>query len=112
MGPLVGVLFFNTKGRRLDSWSGHMPGLRVWSSVREPVMGNEPINGQGMYYRQRLMFLSHINISLPVSASLPHLSLKSISTSSGEDEKESIGHDHFEEGNVWFHPNIFMAQKI
>ena len=53
------------------------PGLQVWSPVRVCMRGNQS------------MFLSHIDVSLPLSPSLP-LSLKSISMSSGEDKKKCL----------------------
>ena len=50
------------KGRWLNSQSDHMPGLWVWSPVGAHVRGN------------RLMFLSHTDVSLPLFLS-PFLSL-------------------------------------
>ena len=50
---LVGALPYRSKGHRFDSQSKHMPGLRVWSLVGAPTIGN------------RSMFLSHVDVSLP-----------------------------------------------
>ena len=44
-------------GRGFDFQSGHMPGLRVWSPVQAHRRGN------------RLMFLFHTDVSLPLSFS-------------------------------------------
>ena len=75
MAQLVGVSSHKPKGHRFDSQSGHMPRLWVRSLVGACVRGNQ------------LMFLSHINGSLPLS--LPSLlSKKSISMSSGKDLKK------------------------
>ena len=74
VAQLVGVSFCKQKGQMFDSWSGPMPGMQVWSLY-------------GMYVRgSRSMFLSHIDVSLPLSPSLP-LSLNSVSMSSGEDKQ-------------------------
>ena len=48
------------KGHWLDSQSGHMPRLQVQSPVGAGMRGN------------RLIFPSHIKVSLPLSLSLPH----------------------------------------
>ena len=42
------------KGCWFDSWSGHMPGLHVWSPVGVRMGVNQ------------LMFLCHIDMSLPL----------------------------------------------
>ena len=63
MGHMVGALSHKLKGRRFDSLSGHMPGLRVLSP------------GWGAYVRQP------IDVSRPLSFPL---SLKSVSMSLGE----------------------------
>ena len=47
------------KGHQFDSWSGHKPGLQVWSPVAVSTRGN------------RLMFLSHIHVSLTLFLPLP-----------------------------------------
>ena len=51
VAELVGGVFCKAKGYQFDSWSGHMPGLQIWSLV-------------GVYERQP------INVSLSVSLSL------------------------------------------
>ena len=58
------ALSHKAKGRWFDSWSGHMPGLRLWSPVGTHTRGNQS------------MFLSHINVSLCLLPLL--LSLKKI----------------------------------
>ena len=62
---------------RFDSWSGHIPRLRAQSPVRACMRGNQ------------LMFLSHTNVSFPLSLP-PFPSLQSVSMSSDED-KNKVG---------------------
>ena len=31
------------KGCQFDSWSGHMPGLQVWSLIEVPMRGNRTL---------------------------------------------------------------------
>ena len=52
---LVGVWSCKPKGRRLDSQSGHMPRLRVWSRVKARMRGSQ------------WRFLSYTNVSLPLT---------------------------------------------
>ena len=78
MGQMVRVLSCKPKGHQFDSWSGHMPGLWVWSLVRAHARGNQS------------MFLSHTDVSLPLSLSLLSLLLKSKTMSSGEDKKKTL----------------------
>ena len=52
---LVEALSHKPKGSGLVSWSGHITRLWVHSPVRVCIRGNQP------------MFLSHINVSLPLS---------------------------------------------
>ena len=63
VAQLAGCHPTQAKSCRFDSWSGHRPGLWAWSLVRMPARGN------------RSMFLSHIDISLTLSPSIP-LSLR------------------------------------
>ena len=72
MAHLVGALSYKLKGCGFNSQSGHMPRLWVQSLVGVLMGGNRP------------MFLSHIDISLPLSPSLS-LFLKSTSTSLSDD---------------------------
>ena len=53
----------------IDSWSGHVPGLRVWSLVTVEIGSNQ------------LIFISEVNVSLSLSL---FLSLKAISKSLGQ----------------------------
>ena len=78
VAQLVGASSCKLEGCRFDSRSGHMPRLQVWSPVGARTRGN------------RSMFLSHIDVFLPLSFSLPSL-LKSISMSSGEDFRKAKG---------------------
>ena len=60
-GSVVWASSCAPKGHQLDSASGHIPRLRVWSLV-------------GVYTRSNWwMFPIHINVSLSVSASVPRL---------------------------------------
>ena len=52
------VLSHKAKGRRFNSWSGHMAGLQVRCLVRALTRDS------------RLMFLPHIDVSLPFA--FPH----------------------------------------
>ena len=52
-GSVGWVSYCKVRGCRFNSWSGHMPGLWAWSLVGEHARGD------------RLMFLSHIGVSLP-----------------------------------------------
>ena len=54
MAHLVGALSYKLKGCGFNSQSGHMPGLRARSLVGAHARGD------------RLMFLSHIDVSLPL----------------------------------------------
>ena len=54
-GSVDWALPCNAKGHPFDSWSEHMPGLRVCSLVGAHTRDN------------RSMFLSHISVSLPLS---------------------------------------------
>ena len=72
VAQLVEASSSKPKGLRFDSWSGHIPGLRVWSPVGVCMRGNQS------------MLLS-LPPSLPTSLLL---SLKPISISSGEDKKQ------------------------
>ena len=54
VAQLVGALSHKQKGYRFESWSGHMPGLWVWSPVGVRMRSNWSI------------FLSHIDVSLPL----------------------------------------------
>ena len=66
VAQLVGAFSHEPKGGRFDSQSGHMPRLWFQSLVSEHMGGHW------------LMFLSHINVSLPISLHLsPPLSLSS-----------------------------------
>ena len=58
MAQLLGVLSCAPKGCEFNSWSGHTPRLRVWSLAKAGKRDN------------RLIFLSHINISLSLSLPL------------------------------------------
>ena len=58
---LVGASPHTPKGCRFNSWSGHIPRLRVQSPVRAHTGDNQS------------MFLSHINVSLSLSLSHAHL---------------------------------------
>ena len=69
------IIPYTKKGYRFAPWSGHIPRLWVWSPVGAHMRGN------------RLIFLSHIDVSLCLS--LP-LSLKSINISSGDDLKKRL----------------------
>ena len=71
-GSVGSVPPHKVKGRQLDSWSGHVPGL--W--VQFPV-------GMNIYGSQS-MSLSHIDVSLSLFLPVP-FSVKSINISSGED---------------------------
>ena len=51
-GSVGWVLSCKRKGGEFNSWSGHMPGLQVWSPAGACARCN------------RSMFLSHINVSL------------------------------------------------
>ena len=75
----VGASSCKLKGRRFDSQAGYLPGLRIWSQIKEHVRGN------------RMKFLCHMDVSLPLSLSpFLSLSLKSISMSSSEDKNKYI----------------------
>ena len=74
VAQLVGAMSCKLKSCRFNSRPVHMPGFQIWSEVRAHVRGS------------RSMFLSHMDISLSLSPSLP-FSLKSISMSLGEDKK-------------------------
>ena len=73
VAQLVGASSCKPKGHGDNSQSGHIPGLQVRYPVGAFARGN------------LLMFLSHIDVSLP-----PFPSLKSISMSLGEDEKTKV----------------------
>ena len=81
MAQLVGALFCALKGCWFDSESGHIPGLWVASLVRVCTGGN------------KLMFLSHIIVSLSLSLSLsPPLPLKSKETCPWVSIKKTMMH--------------------
>ena len=87
VAQLVEASSHRPKGQEFNSQSGHVPGWWIQSQAGACTRGS------------RMVFLSHINVSLPLSLShqcfspslspsLP-LTLKSISMSSGEDLKNA-----------------------
>ena len=73
VAQLVRASFHKSKGYGFDSQSGHMPRSWVQTPIRVHTRGDQ------------LLFLSHIDVSLPLSLSLPSPLSKSISMCLGED---------------------------